>query len=196
MPTATRSQRGRSTRPETRRQRQGQVRRGGRSSVAPEPAYYCSATCDPTARRPPARQATRTPRVVRRRGERQNFANWYSYYRTRMRLMKSASGRAFAGLDDSMRVGFVTINEPDPDGSSFLKLDQVRRRRTRSTGTRSSTTPADGPSRRLRHAAARRAVEGRAAVCRQGAIAGDDDPVQYSCQQNFSDPDDRRLLER
>ena len=41
--------------------------------------------------------------------ERQNFANWYSYYRTRMLMMKSAGSRAFAALaDDKFRVGFVT----------------------------------------------------------------------------------------
>src|SRR5262249_57220370 len=47
--------------------------------------------------------------------EEQNFANWYTYYRTRILLMKSAAGRAFNGLNDTFRVGFITIC---PDGSS------------------------------------------------------------------------------
>ncbi|MEO8142969.1 MAG: PilC/PilY family type IV pilus protein [Betaproteobacteria bacterium] len=41
-----------------------------------------------------------------------NFANWFSYYRTRIQMSKSAIGRAFAlaGIGDNFRVGFDTIN--------------------------------------------------------------------------------------
>ena len=42
-----------------------------------------------------------------------NFANWYAYYRTRLNMAKSSVGRAFAGLDDSYRVGFMTIHTTD-----------------------------------------------------------------------------------
>ena len=38
-----------------------------------------------------------------------NYANWYSYYRTRMLLMQTAVGQAFSGLDDGYRIGFTTI---------------------------------------------------------------------------------------
>jgi len=54
--------------------------------------------------------------------EQQNFANWYTYYRTRMLLMKSAAGRAFNGLTDTFRVGFITIC---PDSSSCSDDNQV-----------------------------------------------------------------------
>ena len=30
--------------------------------------------------------------------ERQNFANWFSYYRIRILMMKSGAGRAFASI--------------------------------------------------------------------------------------------------
>ena len=40
----------------------------------------------------------------------QNFANWYSYYSTRMLAMKSAAGKAFSPIDNSKRVGFMTMN--------------------------------------------------------------------------------------
>lgn len=36
--------------------------------------------------------------------ERQNFANWYSYYRTRTLMAKTAAGRAFSRLPTSVRV--------------------------------------------------------------------------------------------
>ena len=42
--------------------------------------------------------------------ERTNFANWYSYYRTRMLTMKSATGRAFRTIDDKYRIGYMSIN--------------------------------------------------------------------------------------
>ncbi|HMX22829.1 MAG TPA: hypothetical protein PKA11_07580, partial [Accumulibacter sp.] len=55
--------------------------------------------------------------------ERQNFANWYSYYQNRMKTMKAAAGRAFSSLTDSKRVGFITINPNSPVG--MLKYKQV-----------------------------------------------------------------------
>jgi type IV pilus assembly protein PilY1 len=39
-----------------------------------------------------------------------NFANWFAYYRTRLQMAKTAIGRAFAGLSQDYRVGFMTIN--------------------------------------------------------------------------------------
>lgn len=42
----------------------------------------------------------------------QNFANWYSYYRSRILTARAGIGRAFAKLDDSsMRIGFAAINK-------------------------------------------------------------------------------------
>jgi type IV pilus assembly protein PilY1 len=38
-----------------------------------------------------------------------NFANWYAYYRTRMQMAKTAVGRAFIPINDTYRVGFITI---------------------------------------------------------------------------------------
>jgi type IV pilus assembly protein PilY1 len=38
-----------------------------------------------------------------------NFANWYAYYRTRILMAKSAVGRAFIPINDTYRVGFITI---------------------------------------------------------------------------------------
>lgn len=40
----------------------------------------------------------------------QNFANWYSYGRTRMKVAKAGASQAFAGVEgDDFRVGFATI---------------------------------------------------------------------------------------
>ncbi|RYF68215.1 MAG: hypothetical protein EOO22_18105, partial [Comamonadaceae bacterium] len=42
--------------------------------------------------------------------ERTNFAIWYTYYRTRMALMKSSVSTAFAPMTEKYRVGFVSVN--------------------------------------------------------------------------------------
>lgn len=41
--------------------------------------------------------------------ERQNFATWYSYARTRNKVAKGGASAAFAGLGEDVRVGFTTI---------------------------------------------------------------------------------------
>jgi type IV pilus assembly protein PilY1 len=127
--------------------------------------------------------------------EQQNFANWYTFYRTRLSLMKTAAGLAFAGLNDSFRVGFITIC---PDGSScnndsslisvnanyYLKIDNFTPSHKAAWYAKfyqqqgSSFTP-------LRQALARagRHFAGKT----DGINAGmNDDPVQFSCQQNFA----------
>lgn len=42
--------------------------------------------------------------------EEQNFANWYSFYRTRNLLTVSAAARAFTGLNGRIRLGWQAIN--------------------------------------------------------------------------------------
>jgi len=56
--------------------------------------------------------------------ERQNFANWYTYYRDRMHTMKSAAGLAFKDINNNYRVGFSTIGYTGTDStnSQFLKI--------------------------------------------------------------------------
>ncbi|MER2513059.1 MAG: PilC/PilY family type IV pilus protein [Nitrosomonas ureae] len=41
----------------------------------------------------------------------QNFANWYTYYRSRILLSRAGVGRAFAAQGNTMRVGFAAINK-------------------------------------------------------------------------------------
>ena len=48
----------------------------------------------------------------------QNFANWYSYYRTRILTMKTSMGLAFSRLGSRYRVGFSTINNSSSTGNS------------------------------------------------------------------------------
>lgn len=54
--------------------------------------------------------------------KKQNFANWYSYYRTRLLTTKAGASRAFAELDTSPRVGYGQLNSApgyNLEGPSF-----------------------------------------------------------------------------
>jgi len=42
-------------------------------------------------------------------GEKQNYANWYQYHRTRMKTAKAGGSEAFATLDDNYRVGLMGL---------------------------------------------------------------------------------------
>ena len=45
--------------------------------------------------------------------ERQNFANWYSFYRTRSLMVRTAASRAFAALGDNFRLGWQNLHTCD-----------------------------------------------------------------------------------
>lgn len=55
----------------------------------------------------------------------QNFANWYSYYRTRNLATVSAAMRAFAGLDGKVRVAWQSINTCTTFGTSCAGWDSA-----------------------------------------------------------------------
>lgn len=108
--------------------------------------------------------------------EAQNFANWYSYYRTRILSMKSAVGLAFKDIDDGYRVGFDVISNWNNASlkQHIADFDDSTKNRwyTSVYGVDpSGTTP-------LRMALAK---AGRIFAGKSGA-----DPMQYSCQQNFT----------
>ena len=44
--------------------------------------------------------------------EKQNFANWFTYHRSRVLTSWGAIGRAFTQMPDQARVGFAAINQP------------------------------------------------------------------------------------
>lgn len=108
-----------------------------------------------------------------------NFANWYSYYRTRMQMMKTSTSHAFKSIDTRFRVGFITINSPT-SGVNYLPIARF-----------------DGTQKNSWYASLVAAVPGSSTPLRQalsttGRIfagktpVGSSDPVQYSCQQNFA----------
>lgn len=49
-----------------------------------------------------------------------NFANWYSYYRTRLHIAKAAASLSFVNLPSSVRVGYQTINNSTVHGVRYF----------------------------------------------------------------------------
>jgi Tfp pilus tip-associated adhesin PilY1 len=113
-----------------------------------------------------------------------NYANWYAYYRTRMQMMKTASSIAFSAVDDKFRVGYYTIN--NGAGNQFLNASAF-----------------DGGQKYLWYSKFLSAVPFGATPLRTGLATigrmyagqlnastlnnvGVTDPMQYSCQQNFT----------
>ncbi|MDD5180896.1 MAG: hypothetical protein PHT15_06515, partial [Gallionellaceae bacterium] len=112
-----------------------------------------------------------------------NFANWYAYYHTRMQMMKTSAGKAFSTMDSAYRIGFVTINASTSWTNKYVPVAQFTAAQKTSFYSKfyainpNSSTP-------LREALAR---AGRYFAGKHG-LPGDsmnDDPVEYSCQQNY-----------
>jgi len=114
-----------------------------------------------------------------------NFANWFAYYRTRMLMMKTATGVAFSPIDARYRVGFVTINPDTPvRADRYLKIDLFTPTQKRAWyETLYDQEPRGGTPMPQALSRAGRYFAG----VREGINRGmDDDPVQFSCQQNFA----------
>lgn len=111
-----------------------------------------------------------------------NYANWYSYYRTRMLTMKTGVSRAFNDLDDKKRIGYTRISDSSVTGTSFLPIadfDDAQKVRFYSqlfTAPTGGTTP-------LRGALAK---AGRYYAGKAPGQTSSNDPVQYSCQRNYA----------
>ena len=120
--------------------------------------------------------------------ERENFANWFSYFRTRILMMKSGMSSAFAPLDDSMRVGFYTINNPTAGVANNGAARNILDFSGGATGTPKGDwfaalfrmRPASGTPLQQALDRVGRYYSGLSATGLSG------DPIQYSCQKNFA----------
>ncbi len=117
--------------------------------------------------------------------ERTNFANWYQYYRTRMAMMKGATSRAFIQLGSQYRVGFITINPGNPvSANRYLAIaDFDSTQKTAWFNKLFAQSPSGGTPLRQALSRAGRHYAGYQDGINNGMTG---DPVQYSCQQNFT----------
>lgn len=124
----------------------------------------------------------------------QNFANWFSYYRSRILMARAGVGRAFARQGESMRVGFGAINKGSTsiDGVSTRTVSKGVRAFSGSDRTAffdvlySHTMPTSGTP-------LRRAVDGVGQYFMRtdnngpwGQTPGTDTGTQFTCRQNYN----------
>ena len=108
-----------------------------------------------------------------------NFANWYSYYRSRMQMMKTSTSLAFKEIDSKFRVGFITIEN---QSSNYVPIaDYTLAQKTSWYNKLLATNPTTATPLRSALSLVGRIYAGKNPVA--GFTA---DPVQYSCQQNFA----------
>lgn len=108
--------------------------------------------------------------------EAQNYANWYTYYRTRMLMMKSATGLAFSTIDSRYRVGYKSIDNklPTVDVKDFDATQKADFYSKLYAASPSSYTPLRG------------ALSSAGQYFAKKVSGQTYDPVQYSCQKNFA----------
>lgn len=128
--------------------------------------------------------------------QQQNYANWYSYYSTRILLMKTSIGLAFSGIDAKYRVGFTVINNQTTNpsvlhyysGTRFLNPAEFDGAPLPSAAVSQkqafydnlySTNPTLSTPLRGALSLAGQYYAHKA----NGQLV---DPVQYSCQKNFT----------
>ena len=109
-----------------------------------------------------------------------NYANWWTYYHTRLQAMKTSVSRAFKTIDSKFRVGFSTISyKGATNGAKFLGNDTFELAHKNEWFTKLFATYTTG------------STPLRGALSKAGRYYGNKvtnqvDPVQYSCQQNFT----------
>ena len=113
-----------------------------------------------------------------------NYANWHTYYKTRMQGMKSSASLAFKGINSRYRVGFISIHN-----NFYLpiaKFDPVAgAQKEKWYKTLFSATTGGGTPLRSALSTVGRIFAGKNPLGLGGTRA-DFDPVEYACQPNFA----------
>src|SRR5712671_5528815 len=138
----------------------------------------------------------------------QNYAKWYTYYRTRMQMMKTSAGRSFLPFistptstppkPDRLRVGFITINPTfvnnnnnsngsNVHSSKYLKIDTFNTTNASNWYSKFyAIIPNNSTPLRLALSRAGWIFAGKLNTGLTAGIPGADDPLQASCQKNYS----------
>jgi len=122
-----------------------------------------------------------------------NYANWRAYYRTRMQMMKTAVSNAFATIDSPedlsngvsrFRLGYLSIN--NATNSDFLNLDEFKTSHKYNWYRKlQNANPSGGTPLRVALSTAGRLYAGKLnGTTLNGSTVTD--PLQFSCQQNFT----------
>jgi len=120
--------------------------------------------------------------------ELQKFATWYTYYRSRINLTKSSLSLAFTPITDAYRVGLITTLPSLPgtpvNASKYLPINDFGAvQRTAWFSKLFAQQPFASSPTREALARVGRHYAGKTDGINDGMP---EDPVQYSCQQNFT----------
>ena len=122
-----------------------------------------------------------------------NYANWWTYYRTRMQTMKTSASNAFAAIDSAtdiasnvsrFRMGYMSIN--NNTSNDFLNLGEFSSTQKYNWYTKLiRAKPSNSTPLRAALSDAGRLFAGKlnGASFNGGTVV---DPMQYSCQQNYT----------
>jgi type IV pilus assembly protein PilY1 len=138
----------------------------------------------------------------------QNYAKWYTYFRTRMQMMKTSAGRSFLPFisnptatppkPDRLRVGFITINPTfrnsdnnsngsDVHSSKYLRIDTFSTTQASNWYSKFyAIIPNNSTPLRLALSRAGWIFAGKLNNGLTSGIPAADDPLQASCQKNYS----------
>ncbi|MDC8759982.1 pilus assembly protein [Janthinobacterium fluminis] len=111
-----------------------------------------------------------------------NFANWYAYYKTRLQMMKTSVGIAFAPLTANYRVGYAKLSVMGAAGAVDIKPGEFNAtaRATWYTTLYNTTTSGSTPTRPAMHNIGKMFANLSPYNYDPGA-----EVVQFPCQQNF-----------
>lgn len=113
-----------------------------------------------------------------------NYANWWSYYHTRMQMMKSSTSLAFQTVGSTYRVGYTTINSNQTN--ALLNLDTFDDTQKRAWYQKLfAAVPSNSTPLRAALAKVGRLYAGKYNGSTLDGVTVTD-PMQYSCQQNFT----------
>ncbi|PLC04934.1 pilus assembly protein PilY [Variovorax sp. RO1] len=117
-----------------------------------------------------------------------NYANWYSYYRKRYLLMRTAMGRAISPLNENYRVGFSTISDvgvvdgasDGGSGTGYFRdvKDFTQTQKDNFYSSLYGSQPSGSTPLRVALSKAGRYFGKK--------FDGQYDPMQYSCQRNYA----------
>ena len=113
-----------------------------------------------------------------------NYANWWTYYHTRMQMMKTSVSLAFQTVGSNYRVGYSTINGNQSAGfvnlGTYDNTQKLAWYQKLFAAIPSSSTPLRSTMSKI----------GRLFAGKLNGSSWDGvtviDPMQYSCQQNFT----------
>ncbi len=116
-----------------------------------------------------------------------NYANWWTYYHTRMQGMKTSAGLAFKPIDNRYRVGFITIANQTGNYLPIAKFDAGAGLQKESWYKQFySTLPTTNTPLRAAISVVGKIFAGQKPIANPSGNTNNGDPMEYGCQQNFA----------